>query len=301
METDGQQTTASTDTSITSGESSSVLDTYDFSLPNGGINADSDDGQEDDAASGVGSDDASQGDNAGEEISKEAGDAVDDSNDGDPDLSKMSEAERNNFFAQRRIAEQRVHREQDARLADDLRDKAIDFIDVDPDEQDLAEMDEVVAEQIRTLRRNERARLAESAIADAIKSRSEIRSSFEQAETTISLFNPASDAYNQTLHNMALSEWAVRYGEVVTDANGEPQLVGVKDGAPLPYEYLKEIAPRYESILRSERIRGQQTAAINQSRSERPSSSTYGNDAKASAQAALTNEVLDTPFTESSA
>lgn len=148
-----------------------------------------------------------------------------------------------------------------------------EFIDVDPDEALFEEMDPQVAEQLRQLRQGERERQAERAIEHISAVRENTRLSILQAEASIPMFNPADAAYNQRLHDMALSNYAHRYLEVKPGPDGEPQVIGAKAGAPSPLEYLQEQAQELGEVLKAERTHGQLSARRNASRADTGSSS----------------------------
>lgn len=281
---EGAASTGAAESTDTSTNSSDLLDNYDFSKPNGGIE-ESDTESNDEADQTGKSEDTNQTEN-------------DETDTGEPDPSKMTEAQRNNFYAQRRIAAQRESREADTRLLGEIRDNVMQkYIDEEPNDQDFEDMDPAVADQLRALRRNERARDAEAALAQVKTVREQTRLGFMQAESSIPLFNPSSDSYNERLHSMAMSNWAHNYAEVAPDANGQPQIVGIVNGGPSPLEYLQQVAPEFEAILKEERARGQRATAHNRAVSEAPVSSGYGTGGGNSMEA-IEKRIGDIPLSE---
>lgn len=246
--------TMSTDTSTT--DSSSAIENFDFSKPDGGLLATEE--QQEDSSTTAATDEADQQDDAEQDQDEQDEQSENESGSQD-DISKMSEKERNNYFAQRRIAEQQSAKEADATFLGQLRDNVKSkYIDVEPDEQAFENMDPDVAEMLRQTRQNERMREAERAIERIASVRDNTRLSILQAESSIPMFNPASDSYDEFFHEEALSGWAHRYAEVANGPDGKPQIVGVKDGAPTPLEYLQTKAPEYEKRLKAAQVRGQQ-------------------------------------------
>ncbi len=285
MDTDASAQAGASESTDTSTNSSDLLDSYDLSKPDGGIDETSSVEENDEADRTDNSEDTNQTDN-------------DEGGNENVDPSKMSEAERNNFYAQRRIAAQKQSREDDNRLLGTLRENALaEFVDTEPDEQDFEDMDPAVAEQLRELRRNERARKAEAALGQIQTTREQTRLGFMQAESTIPLFNPNSENYNQRLHEMAVSNWAHQYAEIAVDPDGEPQVVGIAQGAPSPLEYLQQVAPEFEAILKSERARGQRATAHNRAVSEAPASSGYSTGGGNSMDA-IEKRIGDIPLSE---
>ena len=260
---------SATDTSIS--DSSSAIENFDFSKPDGGLSEDYQQ-QESNDSGDVTTDEADRPENA----EKQTDDSQEDeqSQVETDDVSKMTPEERNNWAAQRRIAAKTAGKQADESFLGQLRDVVRgDYIDIDPNEDAYEDMDPQVAEQLRELRQSERAREAERAIERIATVRETTRLGILQAESSVPMFNEADPTYNQTLHNMALSNYAHRYLEVRPGPDGEPQIVGTKEGAPSPLEYLQEQAQEFEGILKAERLSGQMTAQRNSSRADIGSSS----------------------------
>lgn len=253
-----ESASASVDTSTDS--SSAAIENFDFSKPDGGLGeAEANENVE------VGDDNQDQPEDGAE--GKDADESAADKPTGETDPSKMSDSERNNYFAQRRIAEKRGGEQADKAFEGDLRTMfKEEYIGVETNEEALENMDPDVAEEIRQLRQSRRADEAERAVERITAMRQDTRSSIMQAETSIPMFNPADKAYNETLHEQALSDWAHRALVVQPDRNGVPQVIGVKPGAPTALEYLQEQASKYESVLKAASLRGQRAAQMNQNR-----------------------------------
>lgn len=253
----GEDASASVDTSAN--DSSASIENFDFSKPDGGL---SEAASSNDAAA---DDDQAQPEDGAEQ--EEVDNPADQPQQGDPDPSKMSDSERNNFFAQRRIAEKKGGEQADQAFAGDLRTLLDqEYVGVEPDEEALENMDPEVAEHIKQLRQSERARDAERAVERITAVRSNTRLSVMEAETSIPMFNPADKAYNGALHEQALSDWAHRALIVQPDAKGVPQVIGMRAGAPTALEYLQEQAQKFESVLKAASLRGQRAAQMNQNR-----------------------------------
>lgn len=256
-------------TSVSTDNSSEAIENYDFSKPDGGLS-------EVNNSDGATTDDAGQAGNPEDGTNSED---VTDTQDnaeatGETDPSKMSEKERNNYYAQRRIAEKVSAQKDDDAFQADLRSEALEkFIDIEDDEESLNDMDPAVADHIRQLRRNERTREAERAIERIGVNRQNVRLDVSQAETSIPMFNPADPAYNEALHQEALSDWAHRSLIVRPDSKGVPQVIGVRPGAPTAQEYLQERAKTYERVLKDASLKGQRAAQLNQNRADARSTS----------------------------
>ena len=258
----------STTVDASTDNSSAAIEDFDFSKPDGGLSEtyESENATADDADQADNLEDGATDNEAGEDLQHNEGNGT--------DPSKMSDKERNNYYAQQRIESRRAGVQVDKSFADDLRSMAREaFIDIEPDEAALEDMDPAVADQIRQLRRNERARDAERAIEQIGAVRENTRLSIMQAEASIPMFNPADKSYNQPLHEEAISNWAHRYLEVEEDSKGNPQVIGVKPGAPTALEYLQEQAKKYEGILKAASLKGQRAAQMNQNRADGRSAS----------------------------
>ena len=290
MEDSAAQTT---ETTVDNSSSVDVLDSYDLSKPDGGLGTTSD--NDNDSQESQHDDD----DRSADSVEQQTGiESEDDAKGASDNPDNMSEAERNNYFAQRRIAAKQQAAQADSQLLKELSNQAInDFINVEPDEQDFEDMDPAVADQLRELRRNERARQAEQALMQVKQTREQTRLSVMQAESSIPLFNPSDPHYNQFLHEEALSEWAHRYAIVAEDANGNPQIVGTHEGAPSPLEYLQTKAPQYEAMIKAERSRGQRSAQRNRANSS-GSGSASRSTGSADRMSDLEARIGDVPLTD---
>ena len=257
------------DTTVDTGttDSSSAIENFDFSKPDGGLLGASQQQNTNDSGDAT-TDEADQQDKAVEQADDTQDDAAQSEVQTD-DVSKMTPEERNNWAAQRRIAARTAGEKTDKAFLGQLRDKVgNEYVDVEPDEAAFEDMDPQVAEQLRRLRQGERAREAERAIDKIATSRETTRLGVLQAETSIPMFNEADPAYNQRLHAIALSNYAHRYLEVRPGPDGEPQVVGTKEGAPSPLEYLQEQAQEFGEILKAERLNGQMAARRNSARAD---------------------------------
>ena len=201
----------------------------------------------------------------------EGDDGEADGEDTPPDPSQMTDAERNRYFAERRIAA----KSQDKPFIDSLREDIIEqYVNVDPNEESYADMEPGVAEQLREVNARQRQQDAERAIEKIENSRESIRLSTMQAEASIPVFNPSSKDYNEELHHKAMQDYALLYLEFTPpDKNGDIHVVGTQDGAPTILEYLTEQASFYDGLVKSAREQGQQIAARNAARSEIQSAS----------------------------
>lgn len=283
-----EDASASVDTSTN--DSSASIENYDFSKPDGGL-------RESVASNDADADDESQAQLEDGAEQEEVDDSANNAQSGETDPSKMSDSERNNYFAQRRIAEKKGGEQADQAFAGDLRTLlAKEYVGVETDEESLENMDPEVAEHIRQLRQSRREDEADRAIERITTARSNTRLSVMEAETSIPMFNPADKAYNGALHEQALSDWAHRALIVQPDAKGVPQVIGMRAGAPTALEYLKEQATKYEGILKAASLRGQRAAQMNINRNTPRSTSNVGRSGGNSA-ADIEARIGDIPLT----
>lgn len=223
-----------------------------------------------------------------EDVNKQPTDQAEPREDPKDPTEGMTDKERNNYFAQQRQA----RKESD--YVSTLRQKAQKYVDQksESDPEQYEDMDEAQAKKFQEmdelkqkLERQDREREVETAIAQVERAREYTAMSFQQAQTSIPMFNPGDKAnYNEMLHQEATVDWAAAYleTEVATDENDQPildesgtpirEIVGVKPGAPSPFDYLSQKADKFKTLLSQASARGQQNAQRNRASSELPSS-----------------------------
>lgn len=238
---------------------------------------------------------ADQADNPDEAAAQEANEGQKQGEDPDG-VGKMTPEERNNYYAQRRIAEKQVAQEADTEFLGQLRDAVrTEYIEVDPDDVNYDDMDPQVAEQLKRLHQSDRERQAERAIEQIAAVRETTRLGIVTAEASIPMFNQADPAYNKALHERALSGYAHRYLVVQPGPDGAPQVVGTKPGAPSPLEYLQQEAQEFGEILKAERVSGQQVARRNLSIADTGSSNGV-TQTNSNSHAAIESRIGDIPL-----
>lgn len=169
----------------------------------------------------------------------------------------MSEKERNAYFAQRRIADRqaRAALQEDAYITE-LNDRlGQQFTDQQPPE-DADELESQVFQNNQMIQKM----AAERAIEKVQNTRESLSLGIAQAETSIPMFNPEDDSFNQALYDEAMGTYADLYLETAIDAQGTPQVIGLKPGAPPVYQFLKDKSDMYEGIIKTARATGQANA-----------------------------------------
>lgn len=198
----------------------------------------------------------------------------DDSQSQQPDVAQMSDKERNKYFAERRIAAKESDRKFFDTIRAEVTDKFVNATD-DTDSTDYDLMDPDVAEQLRAhnaqmqeVQKYVRHMEAERQIQKLESARENVALGFLQGESSIPLFNPQNkDTYNPQLHEKVQADWANQFLEVSL-INGEPQVIGIQEGAPTPLEYMQEQATFYQNLLGGAAAKGQAAARKNLGRSE---------------------------------
>lgn len=211
------------------------------------------------------------------------------------EVGKMTDKERNAYFAQRRIAA----KEKDMDFIKSLRDEVKkDFVG-EIDESEFEEMDDAdasTARQLAEIQRTLRQQEADKAIEQVERARETTAFSILQAEKDIPMFNESSKDYNPELHKEALADWAEAYLITRPDQNGDLQILGVKDGAPTPHEYLTRKADIYTGLLRQAAARGQANAQRNRDIAETPTSGSSHRNS--SSLEAIEDNIGDVPLAD---
>ena len=176
----------------------------------------------------------------------------------------QSEAERNAYYAQRRIAAKQTN----DKFVENLREESKGYVD-DIDESKFEDMDETQAEILKDAAKWARQNEADQAIREVERARETTAYSLLTAEQSIPEFNPkSSDFVGDELYQDAVTDWAAAHAIIKPDSNGEPQIVGIKPNAPSPYEYLEEKAANIRAYSVRLQARAQQNAARNNANNE---------------------------------
>lgn len=177
---------------------------------------------------------------------------------------EMSEKERNAYYAQRRIEA----REKNKSVMDELRNRVVEKINENYSNVSYGDIPEEAAEQLRqNAIQNERMR-AEIELERVSLQRETIANSFERAEESIQVFNQSSSSFNSELHDLAMQSYADAYLETVQNSEGEQVIIGLREGSPNPYDYMKRIADVYYNSSKQVAQKAQEAAQRNLSRSE---------------------------------
>lgn len=176
----------------------------------------------------------------------------------------MSESERNAYFAQRRIAA----KQQNDNFIESLKTETREYVD-EVDETKFEDMDPEQAEILKNAQKMTREMEVEKAIREVERSRETTAHSILEAESKLPAFNPNHKDYiGEELHNEALADWTAAYCRIEKDGQGNPQIVGVREGAPSPYAYLEEKAAKYTKFSKEMQARAQTHAARNNATAE---------------------------------
>lgn len=196
-------------------------------------------------------------------------DQAEQENPNDP-TAGMDDKQRNAYFAQQRIAAKQAAEQSSNEFISKLRDQSQAYVD-QVDTEKYEDIDETVASQLLSLEKFQRQAEVDKAIAQVERARESTALSFSQAETTIPMFNPSDkESYQPELHKEAMTDWAEAYLVTEQDEDGVPQIVGTKQGAPSPLEYLTQKASRYENVLKSVSAQSQAIAQRNHLAGETP-------------------------------
>lgn len=129
-----------------------------------------------------------------------------------------------------------------------------------------------VQRRLDALEQREAQQQVDAALQRIESQRNFIGMNIAQAESKIPLFNPESDQYNQKLHEAALADWAAGSLETTVDGKGETHVLGLREGAQTPEEYLQEKARLYGEVLQFQTAKAQADAQRNKKSGESPSS-----------------------------
>lgn len=194
----------------------------------------------------------------------------DESSDEDFNPYALPDNERNAYFAQRRIAA----KQQDQQIISDFREQVHERIAEDLEDVDYGDIPPEAAEQMRQNTLEQKKIQAEMQLQQVELNRDRLVNSFDAAESSIPLFNRGDKAnYNEGLHNFAIEQYEQAYIETAEDANGNPFVIGVRDGAPTPQQYLENLAKTVGGAMTRASAKGQAAARRNYARVEQPSSS----------------------------
>lgn len=177
----------------------------------------------------------------------------------------MTESERNAYFAQRRI-DSKVNND---KYIESLKAEVPNLVN-DVDESKFENMDEEQAEILKNAQKMTRQMEANEAIREVERTRETTAHSIIMAESQIPAFNSTDkDNYvGDELYQDILNDWASANAIIENDSNGEPQVVGIKDGAPSPYEFLEKKAKSLAAFSSKFEARAQSNVARNQARAE---------------------------------
>lgn len=177
----------------------------------------------------------------------------------------MTESERNAYFAQRRI-DSKVNND---KYIESLKAEVPNLVN-DVDESKFENMDEEQAEILKNAQKMTRQMEANEAIREVERTRETTAHSIIMAESQIPAFNSTDkDHYvGDELYQDILNDWASANAIIENDSNGEPQVVGIKDGAPSPYEFLEKKAKSLAAFSSKFEARAQSNVARNQARAE---------------------------------
>lgn len=215
--------------------------------------------------------------------SHEDGSQDEDSEQEDTDPSQMTDEQRkehNRVHMEQRLAAKQQADQRNAAFLGNLREevmKAVPEVDESRYEEladELGEDSADVQRRLDMLEYREQQQQAEAAIQQVESQRNFIGMNIAQAEAKIPLFNEASPEYNQTLHEAVLSDWAAANLETVTDRQGNTQILGMRQGAVSPEQYMQEKAKMFGEVLQISSARGQANAQKNRKAGESPYSST---------------------------
>lgn len=210
----------------------------------------------------------------------QGGDSPDDakSDDEQPDEEEARKEQAREAYERRQTAKREAEQRNQAFLAD-LRQQAMSRV-AQPDEahyEDIAEdQGQNAADMQRRLdaiEQREQQQQIDAAVQRIESQRNFIGMNIAQAESKIPLFNKEdTEHYNEQLHEAVLADWAASSLETATDANGEVHVLGLKDGAQSPEEYMQEKAQLYGNILQHQSAKAQADAQRNRKSGESPSS-----------------------------
>lgn len=177
----------------------------------------------------------------------------------------MTESERNAYFAQRRI-DSKINND---KYIESLKAEVPNLVN-DVDESKFENMDEEQAEILKNAQKMTRQMEANEAIREVERTRETTAHSIIMAESQIPAFNSTDkDNYvGDELYQDILNDWASANAIIENDSNGEPQVVGIKDGAPSPYEFLEKKAKSLAAYSSKFEARAQTNVARNQARAE---------------------------------
>jgi hypothetical protein len=176
----------------------------------------------------------------------------------------MSESERNAYFAQRRIAA----KQQNDAFIGDLKTETREYAE-DVDETAFEDLSPEQAQILKDAQKMTREMQANEAVREVERVRESTAHSIIEAESRLDAFNPNHKDYiGEELHHEAIADWAAAYSVVRLDKQGNPQVVGVKEGAPSPYEYLEGKAAKYLKHSKELLARAQTNAARNAATTE---------------------------------
>ena len=142
--------------------------------------------------------------------------------------------------------------------------------ELQPDEEKYEQLAEEEGEQFAEMQRRqdaielrEKQREIEHQVQQIEHQRNFIGMDISKAESSIPMFNPSSEEYNQDLHETALEDWAAGSLETFVDQDGNTQILGLREGAMSPSEFLAKRADTYKKAMQGSRIKAQAAAQKN--------------------------------------
>ena len=279
----------------TSESSDARIENFDFSQPDGGLVAQEDAAQVD-AQAGEQSNQQT-GEQAQEETEQEQGAGEQ----AETQLSPEQQKEHNRQAAEQRIAARNEAESNNRQFLSGLREKFMNEYVPQVDDsvyQDIEEQSGAEAADNRRKLDNLERRNAEREVSDALgqieQTRNFIGMNIAQAESSIPLFNPNHEEYNENLHKLALEDWSLASLDTVQDEAGNVHVIGLREGAQTPIEYLQNKASVYGNILKSNAAKAQHSAQRN-AQVAAPASSNVSSTKSNSLQA-LEDRIGDIPF-----
>lgn len=190
-----------------------------------------------------------------------------------------SRKEHNRQAYEQRQTAKREAEQRNQQFLSSLRDKFMDRIEqVDESKyEDIAEEQGQeqadIQRRLDALEQAEQRQQASAALQQIESQRNFIGMNIAQAESKIPLFNPEDkENYNKDLHESVLADWASSSLETFVDQDGSVQILGLRQGAQSPEEYMREKAQVFGRVLQFQSAKAQSDAQRNKKVGESPSS-----------------------------